>query len=146
MWLWHRLLAADMSQLSARLMLMRLAAQSTDVNVLKIVEDHPCLLLQETLALDSQASQSSENHGKEKRNAKPMPLGIIQEKLMVHSSFPLQKTVACCCQRPHTMTATAKHNNIDECGHRVRIKMLQSSLLIPYSLRVPRMYSGLSLA
>lgn len=62
-WLWHRLLAADMSQLSARLMLMRLAAQSTDVNVLKIVEDHPCLLLQETFALDSQASQSSENHG-----------------------------------------------------------------------------------
>ena len=53
---WHRLLAADMSQLSARLMVMRLAAQSTDVNVLKIVEDHPCLLLQETFALDSQAS------------------------------------------------------------------------------------------
>ena len=58
---WHRLLAADMSQLSARLMVMRLAAQSTDVNVLKIVEDHPCLLLQETFALDSQASQPSQN-------------------------------------------------------------------------------------
>ena len=53
---WHRLLAADTSQLSARLMAMRLAAQSTDVDVLKIVEDHPCLLLQETFALDSQAS------------------------------------------------------------------------------------------
>ena len=58
---WHRLLAADMSQLSARLMVMRLAAQSTEVNVLKIVEDHPCLLLQETFALDSQASQPSQN-------------------------------------------------------------------------------------
>ena len=46
-----------MSQLSARLMVMRLAAQSTNVNVLKIVEDHPCLLLQETFALDEQASQ-----------------------------------------------------------------------------------------
>ena len=38
-------------------MVMRLAAQSTNVNVLKIVEDHPCLLLQETFALDVQASQ-----------------------------------------------------------------------------------------
>ena len=56
---WHRLLVADMAQLSARLMVMRLAAQSTDVNVLKIVEDHPCLLLQETFALDSQASLPS---------------------------------------------------------------------------------------
>lgn len=47
-----------MSQLSDRLMVMRLAAQSTNVNVLKIVEDHPCLLLQKTFALDQQASQS----------------------------------------------------------------------------------------
>lgn len=53
----HRLLAADMSQLSARLMVMRLAAQSTNVNVLKIVEDHPCLLLQESFTLDQQARQ-----------------------------------------------------------------------------------------
>ncbi|KAL3149469.1 hypothetical protein ABBQ32_002253 [Trebouxia sp. C0010 RCD-2024] len=52
------LLAADMSQLSDRLMVMRLAAQSTNVNVLKIVEDHPCLLLQKTFALDQQEDEA----------------------------------------------------------------------------------------
>ena len=43
-----------MGQLTARLMTMRLAAESTSVNVAKIVEDHPSLLLQQTFSLDQQ--------------------------------------------------------------------------------------------
>ena len=53
-----RLLAADLGQLTARLMVMKLAAQSTDVDVVKIVESHPSLLLQKTFLLDQQASSS----------------------------------------------------------------------------------------
>ncbi|DBA70314.1 TPA: hypothetical protein ACH3X2_011737 [Trebouxia sp. C0005] len=48
------LLTADMGQLTARLMTMRLAAENTSVNVAKIVEDHPSLLLQQTFSLDQQ--------------------------------------------------------------------------------------------
>lgn len=48
------LLTADMGQLTARLMTMRLAAENTRVNVAKIVEDHPSLLLQQTFSLDQQ--------------------------------------------------------------------------------------------
>ena len=43
-----------MGQLTARLMTMRLAAENTRVNVAKIVEDHPSLLLQQTFSLDQQ--------------------------------------------------------------------------------------------
>ena len=43
-----------MGQLTARLMTMRLAAENTSVNVAKIVEDHPSLLLQQTFSLDQQ--------------------------------------------------------------------------------------------
>ncbi len=49
-----RLLTADMGQLTARLMTMRLAAENTSVNVAKIVEDHPSLLLQQSFSLDQQ--------------------------------------------------------------------------------------------
>ncbi len=51
-----RLLTADMGQLTARLMTMRLAAENTSVNVAKIVEDHPSLLLQQTFCLDQQVA------------------------------------------------------------------------------------------
>lgn len=50
------LLTADMGQLTARLMTMRLAAENTSVNVAKIVEDHPSLLLQQTFSLDQQVA------------------------------------------------------------------------------------------
>jgi len=43
-----------MSQLTARLLAMKLAAESTSVDVVKIVENHPSLLLQKTFALDQQ--------------------------------------------------------------------------------------------
>ncbi len=49
-----RLLTADMGQLTARLMTMRLAAENISVNVAKIVEDHPSLLLQQSFSLDQQ--------------------------------------------------------------------------------------------
>ena len=35
-------------------MAMRLAAEATDVNLLKIVENHPSLLLHQTFTLDQQ--------------------------------------------------------------------------------------------
>ena len=49
-----RLLTADMGHLTKRLMAMRLAAEATDVNLLKIVESHPSLLLHQTFTLDQQ--------------------------------------------------------------------------------------------
>lgn len=48
------LLTADLSHLTKRLMAMRLAAEATDVNLLKIVENHPSLLLHQTFTLDQQ--------------------------------------------------------------------------------------------
>ena len=47
-----------MGQLTARLMTMRLAAENTSVNMAKIVEDHPSLLLQQTFSLDQQVALS----------------------------------------------------------------------------------------
>lgn len=41
-----------MGHMTARLLAMRLAAEGTSVNVAKIVEEHPSLLLQQTFTLD----------------------------------------------------------------------------------------------
>ena len=49
-----RLLTADIGHLTSRLLAMRLAAESTDVNVIKVVEEHPSLLLQQIFTVDQQ--------------------------------------------------------------------------------------------
>ena len=43
-----------MGHMTARLLAMRLAAEGTSVNVAKIVEEHPSLLLQQTFTLDQE--------------------------------------------------------------------------------------------
>lgn len=48
------LLTADIGHLTSRLLAMRLAAESTDVNVIKVVEEHPSLLLQQIFTVDQQ--------------------------------------------------------------------------------------------
>lgn len=57
-----RLLNVDMSHLSSRLMTMKLAAGSTQVDVIKIVQDHPSLLLQQSFVLDQQVLLRAMSH------------------------------------------------------------------------------------
>lgn len=58
----RRLLTADMSQLSSRLLTMKLAAGSAAVDVIKIVEDHPSLLLQQNFILDEEVCATGTRH------------------------------------------------------------------------------------